>query len=264
MFKKKKYDFEFFERPGHHWTDEKIVRYVNELREVASRCFDEIPLYQILTGKREELKDVILIIARDMNGKAVGFSSSLAIEKNILHLGLTCVIPEARGSGMTHQLMSKLVMNYILRHSLFSRLWITNCACVISSLGNIALNFENVFPSPFGHKTPTKEHLRIAEKIDLHYREPIAINEDSLFDRDNFVFKASVKDTVFQKKAEDKRYHHRNASLTDFYRSLMNFEEGDEVLQVASVNLLSYPVYLLKRLNNVRIQRKTYKAAQLN
>ncbi len=247
--KKNKYSFEFFERPGHFWSDNKLAYYVDELKKVASECFDEIPLYQVLTGQREELKKITLIIARDAQGKAVGFSSSLIIERGILHLGLTCVIPSARRGGMTHKLMSKLIVQYMLRNSIFTKLWVTNCACVISSLGNIALNFDNVYPSPFGESRPSEKQLEIAKKINQLYREPIAINADSVFDEKKFVFKQSVKGTVFQKRADDSRYYHREQEVTDYYKNIMNFDEGDEVLQVASISLFSFPKYLIKQIS---------------
>jgi hypothetical protein len=245
---KEKYTFDFHDRPGRYWNEDVLLEKVNELRAVASECFDEIPDYQALTGKRDELEKIVLIIARNSKGEAVGFSSSLFIENEILHLGLTCVRPDSRKGGMTHKLMSKLILNYMIRNGIFTKLWITNCACVISSLGNIALNFDNVYPSPLYEGKPTKKHLKIAEKINKFYREPIAINADAEFDKDKFIFKRSVKDTVFQKSAEDTRYYHRDTQMTDFYKGIMNFEEGDEVLQIATLSLFSFPMYLVKQI----------------
>ncbi len=249
MSKKDKVKFEFYDRPGHVWSEQKLQRYVEELRSVASECFDAIPMYQILTGNREELKRIVLVLARNEDGKAIGFSSSLAIERDVLHLGLTCVIPEARKGGMTHKLMSKLVLSYMVRNRIFTKLWITNCACVISSLGNIALNFDNVYPSPISNKEPSRRHIEIARKINKLYREPIAINSSAIFDEKNFVFRESVKGTVFQKQANDKRYHHREEEVTNFYQNIMNFEEGDEVLQVANVSIASFPKYFIKQVS---------------
>ncbi|MBN1772998.1 MAG: hypothetical protein JXB32_17140 [Deltaproteobacteria bacterium] len=67
----------------------------------------------------------------------------------VLHRGLTWVRPDARGRGLTHKLTSHAGIGHLLRCRPFGRLWITNCACVLSSLGHVALNLDDVYPSPF-------------------------------------------------------------------------------------------------------------------
>lgn len=165
----------------------------------------------------------------------------------VFHLGLTCVDPDARGSGLTHRLSSKLVVSYMLRYKPFGKLWCTNCACVLSSLGNVALNFAQVYPSPFGPPEPSVEHRRIAEAVDRNYRDAIYIDRLATFDQQNFVFRGSVKGTVFQKSAHDKRYHHRYEGMNRYYARLLDFEEGDEVLQVGYASVWWAIRYALRR-----------------
>jgi hypothetical protein len=237
--------------PGKKLTDQALASLVNEMRELASLCFPETPNYQALTGERSELSRAVIILARNKQGKLLGFCSALvlAVESvgNVLHTGLTCVHPEARGKKLTHKLTSKLLVNYLRKESLFQDTWITNCACVLSSIGNVALYFEDVYPSPLGLATPTMTHINIAKAISEHYRAPIAINEDAVFNLKTFVFEGSVKDTLFEKSADDERFHHRNVELTTFYKDLLNWERGDEVLQVAKVNFMTFPKYAMKK-----------------
>lgn len=241
---------DYFYRPGLFWTDEQMAKYQAEFDDIASDCFLQVPQYQCLSGDRNELKRNVITIARDENGKALGFCSAVILEvegyKNILHLGLTCVKKEARSLGLTHVLTSKLLMKYLFQTSLFKRIWITNVACVLSSLGNVALYFENVFPSPYGKSRPGKKHICIARAVDEQYRLPVAINDDAVLDLENFVFRGSVGNTVFQKSAKDSRYYHRNPELTEFYLNRLNFKNGDEVIQIARIGLLSMPKYYLK------------------
>lgn len=249
--KKTAYTIQFFHRPGRCWSDDELARFNRELNDIAADCFRQVPRYQCLTGNREELKRNVITIARDNRGDAVGFCSAVILEvdgyENILHLGLTCIKKSARSMGLTHRLTSKLVMLYLFKTSFFKAIWITNVACVLSSLGNIALHFENVFPSPFGKADPSPDHLRIAKAIDEQFRGPVAINPDSVFDERHFVFRGSVDKTVFQKSAKDTRYYHRNPNLTHFYKKRMNFKNGDEVVQVAKIGVFSYPKYKLKK-----------------
>jgi hypothetical protein len=176
-----------------------------------------------------------------------GFCSSMLVDVphvgTVVHLGLTCVRPESRGSGLTHLLASKLLARYILRYALFQRVWISNVACVLSSLGNVALNFEGVFPSPFGPEAPTSAHRAIAAEVDAKYRFKAAINPSAVFDPEVFVFRRSVEGTSFQKDGDDHRYHHRRDELNEFYSSLMHFEQGDEVLQVGFFSIFTAVKY---------------------
>jgi hypothetical protein len=108
---------------------------------------------------------------------------------------------------------------------------------VLSSLGNVALHFDAVYPSPFGPARPSATHLRIARAIGAHYRRPIHIDPAAELDEEAFVFRGSVPGTVFQKDAGDSRFFHRDRELNDYYQGLMSFERGDEVVQVARVGL---------------------------
>jgi len=71
--------------------------------------------------------------------------------------------------------------------------------------------------------------------------------DDAYFDPVAFVFRGSVKETVFQKKAEDRRYHHRKNGINLFYQGLLDFENGDEALQIGHVSLLTGIRYQLRK-----------------
>jgi hypothetical protein len=233
--------------------DEALARLVDELRRVAAACFSEIPEYQALTGARDELSDKVITLARDRrDGRLLGFCSAVLLEvprmRPVLHLGLTCVHPDARSGGLTHKLTSRLVVRYLVRRRPLGRLWVSNVACVLSSLGNVARNFEDVYPAPGGRSLPTAKHLRVAHAIDASYRDKIAINPDAVLDPRAFVFRGSVRGTPFQKRADDARYFHREDTLNDFYRDLMRFDDGDETVQVGRVSLFTGFRYGLRRL----------------
>lgn len=239
----KPYRIQFLYRPGLHLPDRDLQNLVQEIREVAATCFETIPEYQALEGSRQELSDKVITVARQSDGSVAGFCSTVLLPVpglgEVLHLGLTCVRPDARGSGLTHLLMKKAVVGYLLRRKPIGRLWITNCAAVLSSLGNVALYFDRVVPCPFGKNRPSQKHLRIARTIDEAYRGKIYIREDAVLDEGRLVFRRSVKDTVFQKSPEDTQFHHRSQFLNEYYRKLMDFNEGDEVLQIGHVSVLT-------------------------
>ncbi len=245
------YRIELLVRPGEWLTDIQRERFTAKIRDTAATCFESVPDYQIMRGTREELSDKVVALAIRKDGVIAGFCSTILLPVKgvgeVMHLGLTCVRPEDRASGLTHLLTRKAVGGYLFRYRPLGRLWVSNCAAVLSSLGNVALHFDNVFPSPLMAARPTRTHARIAKAIDEYYRDKIYIHVDSTFDPEHFVFRGSVKDTVFQKEAEDVRYQHRKPGLNRFYRGIMNFGDGDEVLQVGSASMLTAVRHGLKR-----------------
>ncbi|MFW5770020.1 MAG: hypothetical protein ACOCX9_01165 [Spirochaetota bacterium] len=235
----KKYRYQLLYTPGLTMSDAEIHDLVSHLRDVASTAFETLPDYQVLQGTRQELEDKVIAIAWRQDGTMAGFCSTviLSVEGvgDVLHLGLTVVRPEDRRHGLTHILTSRAVKGYLLRHKpLVGKVWISNCAAVLSSLVNVAMHFEHVYPSPFVKKQGKimDKYMNIARTIDEKYRAKIFIMENAHFDEINFVFRGSVKGTVFQKDGADSRYYHRNLYLNDFYKNQMNFNDGDEVLQI--------------------------------
>lgn len=233
-----RYVLEYLERPGRTMDDRDLAMLTTELREVAATCFDEVPYYQALTGERSELEHCVLVLARRADGSVAGFCSGILLQvdglEHVLHMGLSCVHANDRRSGLTRRLNDTMGRTYLMKHCFpFKSMWFTSCACVLSSLGNVALYFDNCFPSPFWSGEPSELHRRIAQTVDRNYRRQVYIEPTATFDTRDFVFRGSVKDTMFEKTAEDLRFQHRISELNHWYRGLIRFENGDEVLQVA-------------------------------
>ncbi|MBY0515628.1 MAG: hypothetical protein K2P81_01880 [Bacteriovoracaceae bacterium] len=250
-FGSKPFEIDLFYRPGLHMSETELLKFHQEILAVASSCLDEIPFYQCLTGQREQYSRLAISVARDPDGRMIGFCSAYLLEApeigNILHLGLTCVRPDARGGGLTHKLTSKVVIGHLVKNSWLEPVWISNVACVLSSLGNVGLYFEDVYPSPF-LKQASNEHLAIAKMIDEKYRWELFIDKEAIFDRKNFVFRGSVKGNMFQKNEQDQRFRHREDWLNLFYGNLMDFRNGDEVLQIGKVSFMAFPKHLARSL----------------
>lgn len=236
-----RYTVDYLHKPGTQMSDTELSELVAELRTVAADCFTELPDYQCISGRRDTLARNAIAVARRPDGTVAGFCSALLLDVDgvgeVLHLGLTCVARADRGARLTHLLTSKVLMEYLLRRPL-DRVWISNVACVLSSLGNVALHFDDVFPSPFFDGPPSDKHLAIARAIAERYRRDIYITANAELDEDRFVFRGSnTPGNAFCKQEDDARFHHREAVLNDFYAENMGWERGDEVVQVGHVSL---------------------------
>ncbi len=236
----------FHHRPGRRMRPAARRALVDELRAVGRACFPALPDYQCFRGDAA-LDDKVITVARDRSGRMLGFCSAILLDvprvPAVLHLGLTCVHPDARGRRLTHRLTGRLAMQYLFTRRPHGRVWITNVACVLSSIGNVALGFDDVYPSPFVAR-PTETHRRIARAIDARYRDAIHIAPDAPLDPERFVFRGSVQGTVFHKRADDRRYHHRADTLNAWYRDLLDIDAGDEVVQVGHYSLATLRRYV--------------------
>jgi hypothetical protein len=87
------------------------------------------------------------------------------------------------------------------------------------------LKFENVKTKPLSQRR------RIIKDRDIRIRD------DSCFDSENHIFRSSVKGTVFQKDINDTSYYHRNTEYNNYYKNLMDFSNGDEILQVGYASI---------------------------
>ena len=250
---------EVYYKPGLSMNEAELDDFTGKIKKTAQFCFTSLPDYQVMRGTREELSDKVIAVAwSDSDRSQVdGFCSSvlLPVERigEVLHLGLTCVRPEARSRGLTHVLTHKAVASQLLRTSpLIGKLWISNCAAVLSSLVNVAVYFENVYPSPFHRSRKTNEHVMISDAINRYHRDKMYINREAEFDPDDFIFRGSVNGTVFQKDSSDCTYHHRNKILNRYYQHLMDFNRGDEILQIGYASTFAAIRHML-RINNRRI-----------
>ncbi|MDH4467747.1 MAG: hypothetical protein QE271_06785 [Bacteriovoracaceae bacterium] len=260
-----KLKYEVYNCPGNWMELDQLKSFYEELKVVASECLDEVPNYQCLREDLRDMNRLIISVARSRDGKIVGFCSSYIFniyDELILHMGLTCVSPVARGLKLTHKLSSKVVTCFLLNYSLTKSSWISNVACVLSSLGNLANYFDQVYPSPF-LQTPSIKHIELALFIDQNLREELYVRKEAKFNSKNFIFEESVLGNMFQKELTDKRYHHRSLLLNQFYRSLLNFERGDEVLQIGKVSWLTFPKYAFKKMTRKFSKKKLLESQEL-
>lgn len=245
--------FRYLKRPGRWMDDRALARLVEELTELGRLCLSPLPDYQVFVGTRDALSDKVIATARDSQGILRGFCSAVILPVpavgNVLHLGLTCVHPELRSRRLTHALVSRLVTRYFVFEHLLRRLWVSNVANVLSSLGSFARHFHDVYPSPFSTSGPPPEALRIAEAFDTRYRHVAYIQKEAVFDPDAFVFRASGRNTAFHKYPGATNTYHRDSAINAFYQRLINFDDGDEMLQVGSVSIVATARYALGKAN---------------
>ena len=231
-----RYRLEWFLRPGKTLSKAAASSLVREFRQVGEECLSPLPDYQVFAQTPDALDDKAIVVARRRDGTMAGFHSAVLIDVpgvgEVLHLGLLCVRPEDRGGGLTHVMGNRLALRYFAVRR-FRRFWISNVACVLSSLGNFSRHVSSAHPAP--GSTPSDAARLIAEAWDKNHRHKAFIQPGAVFDSQRFVFRHSAKGTAFQKSAEDEEFFHRDGRLNEFYKAMLRFEDGDEMLQVGTL-----------------------------
>ena len=234
------YQYEYYIKPGLCLNDKAITKLSLEIQNIAFSCFSTLPGYQCMTGAREDLNDKIILLARDQTGKAVAFQSLAILEiprvGEVLHIGLLCVEPQARRSGIAHQLLYRGLFTYIFRYKHRSSIWITNVSSIFSVLATLSYHCKQLYPS-VRLDTPTKKHRRIAEHFSTHSRKLVCIPDSIEFDKEKFICKEGNRNSVFYNgsKNENATYS-RDDIHNEYYKNIINSTDGDAVLQVGHLS----------------------------
>lgn len=227
---------EFYWKPGPSWSSTERKDISDELRSLAKECFGSVPEYQCLARTETAFNDKLLVIAREKSTrKAVAFTSAILLPvdgveaQTIVHTGLTCILPQNQGQGLTHLLFGELALHLFdeFKHGI----WFSNLAAVPSSLVNVGRSARDPFPFHTAAR-PLPIHIHIARTISENYRSDMNVSEEAVFNYDTFVMEdAKAVGSPMLKDPKDPKIQHREAAMNGFYHMLLE-ARGSEVLQI--------------------------------
>ncbi len=259
--------YKFYNAANRKLSQRSFEALKEDVKEVALDCLGEVPNYQIFSDEQNPNVENMVVLALD-GKKPVGFVSSLEFKigsRKVLHLGLTCVKSEYRGKKISQKLVAKLLTGYLIRNAFLGKVWISNLACVLSSLGNVAKYFDEVYPSPRYQVCPSLQHYIVAQEINKNFRSELYIPESASFDEDRNTFINSVTGNMFEKSEGDLQFYHRESLYNIFYKKLINFQTGDEVLQIGTMSLWSIVSKTVsKAFKKLKIAWHNFKESEVN
>jgi len=242
------------ERPGRWMGGDQITKMVGELRSVASAVLGGRNLsYGVFTGERHTLdRAVVTLLAEPSSGKPIGFNALSLLpvtlrgrEVEVVHLGLAMVDPEYRGRGLSAVLYGLTCMLIFFRSQL-RPMWITNVSQVPAVVGLVTETFGNVFPSPDPRKRRSYDHLAIAREVMTH-RQAFGVGDEAGFDERRFVItNAYTGGSDNLRKAFDEAQPHRIEAYNEMCRRELDYEVGDDFLQVGQADLATARNFLLR------------------
>lgn len=240
------------ERPGLWLEQGELDRLVEEVRIVV-RSLDvgDLP-YGILTGEKRHLDRLILTLIEDRaTGQPVAFNAMLALDctlrgmtVDVIHLGLTAVNPEFRSRGVAWILTGFTTFLLFVKNGL-RPYWISNVSQVPAAIGMVAEATANLYPSPDPRARRSFEHVVLAREIMRRHRDAFGVGEEATFDAERFVIRnAYTGGSENLKKRWEDAPRHRDERFNELCRAELDYDRGDDFLQLGQVNLFTLWRYL--------------------
>ena len=251
------------ERPGLWMETDELEALTADLRTVAGRTVPSGSLtYGVFAGDRARMEQSVITLVRQTDGKPVAFNALAVMTletapqpTEVLHLGLVMVDPELRSRNLSFLLYGLTCFLLVLRRQ-FRPIWVSNVTQVPAVVGMVATMFSDVWPTPPGRGAPrrTLSHLILARAIMAGHRHVFGVGPDAGFDEARFVITdAYTGGSDDLKKGFDVAQHHRDAAFNDFCARELDYDRGDDLLQLGRMDIAAISRYLAREVPPSRL-----------
>lgn len=256
------YDFVIWENPGIWCHADEINNIKRDLMTVAEKAQNgkEIPTYGVFSENNEPFKNVLItIIYSHTYREPVAFSAQVKFHLNIdskdidvVHTGLCYIVPEQRGKGLTRFLFLYSMMVRLLI-SRFRAVWVSSVSQVPSVIGVVAESLQNTFPDPLKQVKQTSMHKKIGIAIMQNHRESFGVADDCKYNEDTQVIEDSYVNTESfnLQKSFHEAMKHRDERVNAFCKEQLNYEVGDDFLQIGQVSISCVLIFLKQLIGNM-------------
>lgn len=235
------------ERPGLWMAPEALDALVADCSRIAGA-----PLDYGIFGPEAAARDrtVITLVYDRATNAPIAFNAlpllpvSLGGEQvEVLHLGLVMIDPNHRGGGLSWILYGLTCFLLFFRRQL-RPLWISSVTQVPAVAGMVAETFDQVWPGGDAVR-PSFAHRHIARQIMRDHRSAFGVGPDAGFDDARFVItNAYTGGSDNLKKSFDMAAKHRHDRFNLLCRDRLDYERGDDLLQIGQINMATARRYL--------------------
>lgn len=241
------------ERPGLSLTADALETLLEDIRSIARTTLPEEELqYGVLGGERERIENVVVTVLYDSATSApLAFNALAPMDvtlagrpTEVLHLGLVMVVPEARGRGLTDLLYGLTCFLLFLRQRC-RPLRMSNVTQVPAVFGMVSEVFDDVFPAPGRLADPSFTHRTLARQIMARHRHVFGVGDEARFDEARSIILDSYtggSDSL--KKTFASAPKHRRAIYNDICETELDYDRGDDFLQLGQINIRALRHYL--------------------
>ncbi|MFH2009058.1 MAG: hypothetical protein ABI333_20880 [bacterium] len=237
-----------YDQPGRWMDDEPLRALRDRLVDVAGQSMDEVPTYGVFTGERSAYENRIVgVMTEASSGEAVAFTAMVYLPilldhriEPVMHLGLTMIKRRFRGQRLQGPLFEKLFFLPTL-NQLRVRWIVTNIAASPAGIGSVSDYFQDPYPSYHGNTERKGYHGAVAKEMLAHYRHEFGCSRSATLDPDTFVVVGSNDPAgggAYQFLREDPVSRYKRQECNTFCAQRLRFERGDELFQVARLNMI--------------------------
>ncbi|MEM9784985.1 MAG: hypothetical protein AAF801_00685, partial [Pseudomonadota bacterium] len=206
----------------------------------------------VFSGDKAPMEAVIVTLVSRPDGTPVAFNALAVMELDtaphpteVLHLGLVMVDPDERSKNLSWVLYGLTCFLIFIRRQ-FRPAWISNVTQVPAVVGMVSEMFSDVWPRP-GAGRRTLNHLLLARQIMDAHRHVFGVGPDAGFDEERFVITdAYTGGSDDLKKTWDDAPKHRDDRYNTFCQEALNYDRGDDVLQLGRMDLTAMRTYLAR------------------
>lgn len=241
--------------PGRHLPAAELDGLISDVRTVATKVLPGEQLnYGIFTGDKKRLDDAVLTVVYEGDElKPIAFNALASMDVTlhgkpleVMHLGLVMVDPEVRSGGLSWVLYGLTCVVLFVRRQL-RPLWISNVTQVPAIVGMVSETFSGVFPSPLAGSRQSFEHLLLMRQIMGRHRHVFGVGDDAGYDEERGVItNAYTGGSDGLKKTFEIAPKHRDETYNAFCREMLDYDRGDDVLQLGQIDLESVRRFLTK------------------
>ncbi|MEJ6402441.1 hypothetical protein [Yoonia sp. 2307UL14-13] len=246
------YVVRIIERPGLWMSSAEIAALSADLRAVASRTLTGDLTYGVFSGDKARMEQVIITLVRRGDGTPVAFNALAVMTletapepTEVLHLGLVMVDPDERSKNLSWVLYGLTCFLIFFRRQ-FRPIWISNVTQVPAVVGMVSEMFSHVWPKP-GDERRTLTHLLLARHIMADHRDVFGVGPDAGFAEERFVITdAYTGGSDDLKKTFEEAPKHRDMRYQAFCEEELDYDRGDDVLQLGQMDLAAMRTYLAR------------------
>lgn len=241
------------ERPGLWMTPEQLNQLVEDLRTVVRSLNIGDLDYGIVKGSKQALDNAVITLIYDgPSGKPFAFNALTIMTctvrghtQQVVHLGLVAVDPNNRAKGLSWILYGLTTFLLFIKNR-FKPIWISNVTQVPAIIGMVSESFGNVYPNPLLKTRRSYDHLVLAREITTRYRYVFGVGPEAEFDEEAFVLKnAYTGGSDNLKKTFEQAPKHRNPIYNEFSNQTLDYNRGDDILQLGQMDVSSYYHYMI-------------------
>jgi len=267
----KNHEFVIWDRPGKWCDKEEIDKISSDLFTIAQLAQEGkgLPEYGVFSSEKSNFSDRNITIIYDRVKKdPVAFSAQLYLKSSanskkveVMHTGLSYIIPDQRGKGLLRLLFIYPMVILLIKSGL-RPIWVSSLSQVPSVIGVVAESFDKVFPDPWMKNEQSYEQNEIAFQIVNSSKDELAIGGDIVYNRNMQIIENSysLASTTNLKKDYEETKKHRDVLVNEFCKEHLNYSRGDDFLQIGQWTVDGLFRFLKKNVSNTFIVQHLFTA----